>query len=68
MFWIKSCPKCHGDLNESTDIYGNYISCFQCGHYLTAVEETSVRDENPLGKHHALPEDEPVRILTEIAA
>ena len=43
MFWLKSCPRCHGDLNENTGIYGNYISCLQCGHYLTAVEEAYIR-------------------------
>ncbi len=68
MFWLKSCPRCHGDLNENTDIYGNYISCLQCGHYLTAIEEAYVRDGNPFGKKHTGSASQPVRVLTEIAA
>ena len=42
MFWFKSCPKCHGDIYRDSDAYGTYISCLQCGHYLTQVEETKV--------------------------
>ncbi len=68
MFWLKSCPRCHGDLNENTGIYGNYISCLQCGHYLTAVEEAYIRYESPFGKHYTLPEAQPIKVLTEIAA
>jgi DNA-directed RNA polymerase subunit M/transcription elongation factor TFIIS len=43
MFWLEFCPRCHGDLYENEDIYGRYVACFQCGHYLTATEEASVR-------------------------
>lgn len=68
MFWLKSCPRCHGDLFENTDIYGKYIDCFQCGHYLTAVEEAVVRSDHPYGKGYFLPPDRPVRLLEEIAA
>ena len=68
MFWLKSCPRCHGDLNENTDIYGNYISCLQCGHYLTTIEEAYVRDGNPFGKKHTDSVSQPDRVLTEIAA
>lgn len=39
MFWFKSCPKCHGDLYKDSDVYGTFISCLQCGYYLTQVEE-----------------------------
>ena len=39
MFWLKSCPRCFGDLYEDTDKYGKFISCMQCGHYLSETEE-----------------------------
>ena len=47
MFWLKACSRCSGDLFEDTDIYGRYISCMQCSHYLTESEES-------LLKRHAL--------------
>ena len=37
MIWFKACPKCHGDLVESGDIYGKYVSCLQCGREMTAA-------------------------------
>ncbi len=39
MFWLKQCPKCHGDLAQESDQYGRYIGCMQCGHTLTAQAE-----------------------------
>ena len=39
MFWFKGCPKCHGDLYSETDVYGSYVACLQCSHYLTGAEE-----------------------------
>ena len=39
MFWFKSCPKCHGDLYRDSDVYGSYVACVQCSHYLTGAEE-----------------------------
>ncbi|MDA0264772.1 MAG: hypothetical protein O3A93_11395 [Chloroflexi bacterium] len=68
MFWLKSCPRCFGDLYDNADIYGNYIDCLQCGHYLTVEEEDKIRSEHPFGKVHVLRSDEPIRVLTEIAA
>ena len=42
MYWMKSCPRCEGDLFDGSDIYGRYVSCMQCGHYLTEAEEAEV--------------------------
>ena len=42
MFWFKGCPKCHGDLYSDRDVYGSYVSCFQCSHYLTEAEAAGV--------------------------
>jgi hypothetical protein len=34
MMWLKSCPRCHGDLLLDSDYYGPSVSCIQCGHTL----------------------------------
>ena len=31
MVYLKSCPKCRGDLTVAQDGYGAFISCLQCG-------------------------------------
>ena len=31
MMWLKSCPRCRGDLVLDSDYYGRYVSCIQCG-------------------------------------
>ena len=30
-FRFKSCPRCQGDVKRSSDIYGAYQQCLQCG-------------------------------------
>ena len=39
MMWLKGCLRCHGDLYESRDHYGRYVTCLQCGHHLSVSEE-----------------------------
>lgn len=39
MVWLKGCGTCGGDLYGSSDVYGPYVGCVQCGRYLTAHEE-----------------------------
>lgn len=43
MFWLKSCPRCRGDLYEGQDMYGRYMACLQCGHYLGEAEKPILR-------------------------
>ena len=43
MFYFKACLRCHGDLYKGADVYGPYISCVQCSHYLTEAEETRLK-------------------------
>ncbi len=43
MIWLKRCPRCDGDLFENSDMYGRYIACLQCGHYLSEPEEVLVK-------------------------
>ena len=38
-YWLKNCPRCHGDLREESDVYGKYVACVQCGYILRAEEE-----------------------------
>ena len=42
MMRLKDCPKCHGDLYESRDRYGRYVTCLQCGHHLSDFEEITL--------------------------
>ena len=39
MFWLKKCPRCSGDLYQSSDNYGDFIACLQCGKYLNEGEQ-----------------------------
>ena len=32
MVYLKSCPKCLGDLTVREDAYGSFINCLQCGY------------------------------------
>lgn len=38
-YWLKNCPRCHGDLRQESDVYGKYVACVQCGYILRAEEE-----------------------------
>lgn len=31
VFYLKSCPRCHGDLVFEQDSAGRYRQCLQCG-------------------------------------
>ena len=59
MFYLKGCPKCHGDVYKRTDIYGPYTSCMQCSHYLNEAEEAQLK---PLATRLAL---KPVKLAQE---
>ncbi len=43
MMWLKSCPRCQGDLYARNDSFGPYIACAQCGHTLNAVQELALK-------------------------
>ncbi len=34
MLWFKQCPRCQGDLHNNRDMWGDFVSCLQCGYYL----------------------------------
>ena len=47
MFWFKSCQKCKGDLYESRDSFGPFVTCIHCGRYFAGtVSEPQEIDEN----------------------
>ena len=42
MYWLKACPRCHGDLHEESDLYGAYVACIQCGYLLNTRDEEAL--------------------------
>ena len=51
MIEFKVCPRCRGDLYRSEDMYGRYVSCFQCGYMrdlpaekLYSIQEPGTQD------------------------
>jgi len=40
MIYLKDCPRCKGDLYDSSDKHGSFVSCFQCG-YLKEKNESN---------------------------
>ena len=68
MYWLRRCPRCSGDLFENSDNYRSYIDCFQCGHYLTALEEAAIRYDNFSTRTCTILVDPPIRVLAAIAA
>lgn len=62
MFWLKACPRCHGDLYQEEDLFGSYVACLQCGRELNQFEESFL--DYPLGKAVG---DEPEEALARAA-
>jgi hypothetical protein len=42
MYWLKSCPRCSGDLVQTTELEDYRVSCLQCGLTLTREQETTL--------------------------
>lgn len=38
MYWLRACPRCHGDLCAGNDVYGPYVTCLQCGYCLADAQ------------------------------
>jgi len=68
MYWLKSYPRCSGDLFENNDNYRSHIDCFHCGHYLTAVEEADIKYDNFSTRTYTILLDMPIRVLAAITA
>jgi hypothetical protein len=56
-YWLKECPKCHGDLREEANTFGPYITCMQCGYTLKHTEEIRLKLDGTL-KHVPVTERE----------
>ena len=39
MIKFKGCPRCGGDLYLAEDMFGKYLSCFQCGFHRDVMEK-----------------------------
>lgn len=43
MMWLGACPRCRGDLFLQSDLFGEFVSCLQCGTILNESQEGSIR-------------------------
>jgi hypothetical protein len=39
MLYLKACPRCHGDVELGSDMYGRFLACLQCGYVIDTREE-----------------------------
>ncbi len=44
MMWLKSCPRCRGDLLADSDYYSRYLTCIQCGETLEESQQSIVQE------------------------
>ena len=47
MIQFKGCPRCGGDLCQAEDMFGKYLSCFQCG-FLRDLAEKPKEPRKPV--------------------
>ena len=45
MMWLKSCPRCRGDLILDSDYYGHFVSCVQCGASLDKSQQDGLQQQ-----------------------
>lgn len=45
MLYLKSCPRCSGDIYEGFDMFGHFLACVQCGYELTDPQTTHLKIE-----------------------
>lgn len=44
MVWLKSCPRCSGDIFLERNVGESYMMCLQCGHVLTQAQESRLKE------------------------
>jgi DNA-directed RNA polymerase subunit RPC12/RpoP len=54
VIYYKACTKCGGDMHDSRDAYGSYVTCMQCGFL-----KDSPRDASELTARIPVATDEP---------
>jgi hypothetical protein len=47
MLTRKQCPKCRGNIYRSTDYYGQYEQCLQCG-YINDIDVVNDLKKQPV--------------------
>ncbi|MDA1256314.1 MAG: hypothetical protein O3C10_00500 [Chloroflexi bacterium] len=45
--YLKSCPRCRGDIQLDTDQFGLYMECLQCGFLIRSKAEEKRTSEAP---------------------
>ena len=68
---LKGCRRCCGDLYANEDMYGRYVACFQCGHYLSDLEVEGLNNPGVglgFATSSEVPIEGPTRALAELAA
>jgi hypothetical protein len=49
MLYLKSCPRCHGDIKLEADVYGQYLECLQCGFLISSKTDQARKKPSTLG-------------------
>ncbi len=39
MLYMKACPRCQGDVEFGSDMYGQFLACLQCGYIIDSKQE-----------------------------
>ena len=47
IIFFKSCPRCKGDMIATSDMYGKFMECLQCGYESEPVAEAE-QESRPL--------------------
>ena len=47
MLYLRHCPKCHGDLTQERDRFGEFLQCLQCG-YMRDLAVISIPRSSPI--------------------
>ena len=48
MLYLKSCPRCQGDLYSDRDAHGAFRQCLQCGFVQDLIEAPSMTQRQPV--------------------
>ncbi len=38
MIYLKACYRCDGDVEYTSDMYGAYLACLQCGYFIDSKQ------------------------------
>ena len=45
MIYLKTCTKCLGDLLKTSDVYGHFLKCLQCGSIVDLDNKNTAQTE-----------------------